>query len=82
MGRMKTTLDLPDDLFLKAKLLAAERRTTMKELMIQGLRHVTGTPPATEEKQRKATVRRLLKAMQATNTEPMVLLKQDEIYDR
>ena len=82
MGRMKTTLDLPDDLFLKAKLLAAERRTTMKELMIQGLRHVTGTPPATEEKQRKATVRRLLKAMQATNTEPMVLLKRDEIYDR
>jgi hypothetical protein len=43
---MKTTLDLPDDLFLKAKLLAAERRTTMQELMIQGLRHVTGTPPA------------------------------------
>ena len=79
---MKTTFEMPDDLFFKAKLLAAERRTTMKELMIQGLRHVTGTPSAAEEKQRKAAVKRLFKAMRATNTEPMVPLTREEIYDR
>ena len=78
---MKTTLELPDELFYKAKLLAAERRTTLKELMIQGLRHVTASPPATMEKQRKATVKRLLKAMQAANAEPMVPLTREEIYD-
>lgn len=79
---MKTTIDLPDEVFFKAKLLAAERRTTLKEIMIQGLRQITDLPPAAEEKQRKATMKRLLKAMKATNTAPMVPLKREEIYDR
>ncbi len=79
---MKTTIDLPDDVFFKAKLLAAERRTTLKEIMIQGLRQITDTPPERAEKQRKATLKRLLKAMKATNTEPMVPLTREEIHDR
>lgn len=45
---MKTTLELPDPLFRRAKIVAAQRGTTMKELVIEGLRHVTGSsPPAT-----------------------------------
>lgn len=79
---MKTTIDLPDDVFLKAKVLAAERRTTMKELMIQALRLITQTPPEAGEKKRKATLKRLLKDMKASNTEPMVPLKREKIYDR
>lgn len=79
---MKTTIDLPDEIFLKAKLLAAERRTTLKDIMVQALQMFTRTPADDDEKQRKATLKRLLKAMQASNTEPMVPLKREEIYDR
>jgi len=77
---MKTTIDLPDDIFLKVKVLAAERRTTLKELIVQGLKLITDEPPATEAKKRKATMKRLLKAMQASNTEPMMPLTREEIY--
>ena len=79
---MKMTIDLPDDVFLRAKLFAAEQRTTLKEIVIQGLRQVMASPPDAEEKQRKATLKRLLKAMKATHTAPMVPLKREEIYDR
>lgn len=79
---MKTTIDLPDEIFLKAKILAAERRTTFKELVVQGLKLITQTPPENEERKRKQALKRLLKAMQAGNTEPMVPLKREEIYDR
>ncbi len=30
---MKTTLDLPDDLLHRAKVVAAQRKTTLKELV-------------------------------------------------
>lgn len=79
---MKTTIDLPDDIFVKAKLLAAERRTTLKDIMIQALQMFTRIPAAEDDKKRKAKMKRLLKAMQAANTEPMVPLKRKEIYDR
>lgn len=79
---MKTTIDLPDDVFLKAKTVAAERRTTLRELVIQGIQLVTQTPPEAEEKQRKAALERLLKGMKATNTEPMQPLSSEQIHDR
>ena len=79
---MKTTIDLPDDIFFKAKLMATERRTTLKDIMVQALQMFTRTPAVEEEKNRKASMKRLLKAMQASNTEPMVPLKREEIYDR
>lgn len=79
---MKTTIELPDDLFLKAKVLAAERRMTLKDLMIQALSRFTQSPPESEEKKRKAALRRLLKGMKASNTRPMVPLKREELYDR
>jgi hypothetical protein len=34
---MKTTLELPDELFLEAKATAAKRRTTLKNLFIRAL---------------------------------------------
>ena len=79
---MKTTIDLPDDLFQKAKMVAAERSTTLKDIMVQALQLWFRTPAEGEEKQRKARMKELLKAMQASNTEPMVPLKREEIYDR
>jgi uncharacterized coiled-coil protein SlyX len=79
---MKTTIELPDDVFLKAKMLAVERRMTFKDVVIQGLKLVTETPLATDLEARKVALKRLLKAMQASNTEPMVPLAREEIYDR
>ena len=79
---MKTTIDIPEDLFLKVKVLAAERRTTLKEIMVQALNRFTQTPTESEEKKRKAALKRLLKDMKASNTLPMTLMKREEIYDR
>jgi hypothetical protein len=80
---MKTTIDLPDDLLLRAKIAAAQRKTTLRALVVTGLEAVTsGTSNDTKEKERKKTFKRLLKAMQASNTEPMVPLTREEIYDR
>lgn len=79
---MKTTIDVPDDVLVKAKVFAAEHRMTLRELVVQGLRQVIDAPLAGEEKKRKAALKRLLKEMRADNTEPMVPLKREEIYDR
>jgi hypothetical protein len=35
---MKTTLDLPDDLFVAAKKRAAEERCSLRDLVAEGLR--------------------------------------------
>lgn len=37
---MKTTIELPDAMVQRAKVLAAERRVTLRELVVQGLEHV------------------------------------------
>lgn len=79
---MKTTIELPDDVFRKAKILAAERRMTFKDVVIEGLKLVTKTRPEADQKARKVALKRLLKAMQASNTVPMVPLTREEIYDR
>ena len=39
---MRTTLDLPDELLKRAKILAVERGTTLKELMGSALRREVG----------------------------------------
>ncbi len=39
---MKTTLDLPDDLLIEAKAVAARRRTTLKEMVTRSLRREIG----------------------------------------
>ena len=79
---MKTTVDLPEEVLVKAKKLAAERRTTLRELVVEGLKRVTETPTGTEQAKRKAAFKSLLKAMRASNTETMVPMKREEIHDR
>jgi hypothetical protein len=39
---MKTTIDLPDELILEAKRTALHRRTTLRVLMLNGLRREIG----------------------------------------
>jgi len=37
---LKTTIDLPDDILERTKIAAAQRRTTIKNLVIEGLESV------------------------------------------
>lgn len=39
---MKTTIDVPEDLLHRAKVVAAQRRTTLRELVLTGLDEVLG----------------------------------------
>ena len=39
MTRMKTTIELPDDLVAQVRDVARDEHITMRELMIEGLRH-------------------------------------------
>jgi hypothetical protein len=41
---MKTTIDLPDALLHQAKVAAARRRTTLKNLVVEGLELVIHAP--------------------------------------
>jgi hypothetical protein len=43
---MRTTIELPDDLFREAKTRAVEQGTTLKDLMIQFVRSGLGMPAA------------------------------------
>ncbi|MEZ5277061.1 MAG: hypothetical protein R3F07_11825 [Opitutaceae bacterium] len=80
---MKTTIDFPDKLLHRAKIIAAQRRTTLRELVVRGLETVTSEEnDSARDNQRKKTFKNLLKAMRASNTEPMAPLKREEIYDR
>ncbi len=80
---MKTTIDFPDELLYRAKVVAAERRTTLRELVVKGLEAVTsGARDEAEEKERKKSFKRLLKAMRASNTEAMQPLTREELHDR
>ena len=54
-------LDLPDAVFHRAKIVAAQRQTTLKELVIAGLEHVLKAdvaPPA-----RQAALTRLKRGL-------------------
>ena len=78
---MKTTIDFPDDLLHRAKVVAAQRRTTLRELAVKGLEQALETNDSAES-ERKEQARKILRALQAANTEPMVPLTREEIYDR
>jgi hypothetical protein len=44
MGFMKTTLDLPDELLIRAKKAAAEQRRPLRAIVEEGLRMVLRDP--------------------------------------
>src|SRR5258708_3096761 len=49
MRRMRTTIDIPDELFRRAKSEAALRGRKLKDLVEEGLRAVVDKPPAEEK---------------------------------
>jgi len=73
---MKTTIDLPEDILHRAKIVAAQRRTTLKELVLSGLDHVLGI--STEHQGQEHAIARLRKGMNLRATP----LAREEIHAR
>ena len=46
---MRTSVDIPDDIFRHAKMVAARDGTTMRELIVDGLRDRVGLPAKKED---------------------------------
>jgi hypothetical protein len=61
IDHMKTTIDLPEEILHRAKIVAAQRRTTLKELVISGLDHELGLSGSGHSQQ--AAVARLRKGV-------------------
>jgi hypothetical protein len=50
MGRMKTTLELPDELLIEAKKRAAEQRRPLRAIIEEGLRMALRRPETKRKK--------------------------------
>jgi len=80
---MKTTIDFPDEILHRAKILAAQRKITLKELVISGLVHTLDSPPICEDTRRRERAARLVAALgKGRNTDSIGLLNRDELHDR
>lgn len=79
---MRTPIDIPEDLLHRAKVVAAQRKQTLKELVLQGLDYVTRHPVRDVGTERQVALRALLKKMEAHNTKPMEPLERKDLYER
>lgn len=88
MHGMRTTVDIPDELFRRAKSEAALRGRKLKELVAEGLRLVLGAPPVGGEPPSlqspgKLTAHDLLKGLIFENTDsPPDLSTNPKFFDK
>ena len=73
---MKTTIDLPDEMLHRAKIVAAQRRTTLKELFLSGLELAMKSD--TEKSGQQAALSRLRQGLNLGG-QP---LTRDQIHER
>lgn len=73
---MKTTIDLPDEVLHRAKVAAAQRRTTLKELFLSGLE--LALKAEGEDTNRQAALARLRRGFRLGGKP----LKRDQIHER
>jgi hypothetical protein len=74
---MKTTIDLPEEILHRAKVAAAQKKTTLKDLILLGLQTVLS--PGADDRQACQLADALAKGH---NTQPVGRLNREEIYDR
>lgn len=80
---VKTTIDFPEEILHRAKIVAAQRKTTLRDLVISGLSHTLDTPPKHEDIRRRERAARLIAALsKGRNTDAIGLLNRDELHDR
>lgn len=73
---MKTTIDLPDKVLHRAKIVAAQRGTTLKSLFLSGLELVMNSDA--EAPARQAALTRLQQGL-SLGGQP---LTRDQVYER
>ena len=80
---MRTTLNLPDNLFKKAKLQAVHEGVALKDVVTRALQRGLASSAATEDSKRKSRAKCLFASLdKARNTKPVGSLNRDKIYDR
>lgn len=75
---MKTTIDLPEDVLHRTKIVAAQQKTTLKELVLLGLQTVISSGAAVPRPGNDLADT----LANGHNTQPVGRLRREEIYDR
>lgn len=79
---MRTTLDIPDAVFKRAKLRAVHEGVPFKVVVTRALERDLAAP-ANDVDTRRSRANRLFGALdRSRNTQPVGRLNRDEIYDR
>jgi len=80
---MRTTLDLPDSLFKKAKLQAVHEGVALKEVVTRALERGLAANSGAEDNARQSRAKRLFASLdKARNTKPVGPLHRAKLYDR
>lgn len=80
---MKTTIDLPEETLHRAKIVAAQRKTSLKQLVIQGLHYATLHDPSSESIERRERAQRLwLLLGKSRSTAPVGPLHREKLDHR
>jgi hypothetical protein len=75
---VKTTIDFPEDVLKRAKILAIQKNTSFRELVIAGLQAVI----ASNDSASYANEELVSALSKGRNTKPVGQLRREEIYDR
>lgn len=80
---MRTTLEIPDKLFKRAKLKAVHEGLALKDIINRALERDLASSSAEDTTARRTRADRLFAALdQARNTQPVGRLNRDELHDR
>jgi hypothetical protein len=82
---MKTTIDFPDDLLVRAKIAAAQRKTSLREMVVQGVNYIIDHDhsPPDEKAECEARATELLELMKGIQiAQPVGKWDRSAGYDR
>ena len=79
---MRTTLEIPDPVFKKAKLKAVEEGVSLKAVVLRALERELAAPTLSLAARRKRAQRLFATLDQARNKAPVGRLNREALYDR
>ena len=79
---MRTTIDIPDTVFKRAKLKAVHEGVSLKDIVTRALERDLAAPANDADTRRSRAIRLFGALDRSRNTQPVGRLNRDEIYDR
>lgn len=79
---MRTTLDIPDDLFKMTKLKAVQEGVALKVVVTRALEREVAAPAADLAARRRRAQRLFAALDKSRNDSPVGPLNREELYDR